>query len=406
MDQYGIEVERRRREITAHHGVPDFVFRPVDVPKGPKGSAQREVGDFLLWVGDVVVIVSHKARLPESAQRESQARRRNWIDGAIRSAYDQIRGVARNLQSAVPGQIVLRSERGVSVPWNPADIREYVGVVVVDAIEPDEAYAPLVMDERFPTIAMLASDWDALVQLLPSTVAIVNYVAKRADRIPRCPVGSELDVFALLVEEEQTGRPLAIPPGGLPKNHLATMQAEHPDWFLGGHGDDRFAYIVNAMIEGAADLDPDLSTTTDPLDYMKVVTFLDSIPLLTRVELGKSLVERWIRVGQVGGRVSGMAPLRHGLLIHLTDDGDRASRAEWSRDLTMARHSQALDAGAPHELTTLGVATQPLPSPTGRAFDFALIRGGIRSDPDFRSRRDEIFGAPDMRPIVERWTDS
>lgn len=116
-DSYGLDVERRRREITAFHGVPDFVFRPIDVPKG-KGS-QREIGDFLLWVGDVVAIVSHKSRAPDSLTRETQTRRRLWLEKTIEDGYDQIRGVARKLQTAASGEIVLESERGIRVPWTP-----------------------------------------------------------------------------------------------------------------------------------------------------------------------------------------------------------------------------------------------------------------------------------------------
>lgn len=44
--------------IAAHHGVPDLAFRPVDVRNGKE---QGEVGDFLLWVGDVVAIVNRRS---------------------------------------------------------------------------------------------------------------------------------------------------------------------------------------------------------------------------------------------------------------------------------------------------------------------------------------------------------
>jgi len=62
-DPYGIAVERGLRELSGEVGVADFVFKPVNVGKG-KG-AQREIGDFLLWVGRVMAIVSVKARDPE-----------------------------------------------------------------------------------------------------------------------------------------------------------------------------------------------------------------------------------------------------------------------------------------------------------------------------------------------------
>src|SRR5665811_1486839 len=111
-DSYGIDVEKRRREISAHHGVPDFVFRPTHVRKG---TATREIGDFLLWVGSTVAVVSHKSREPAAAARESQQRRRAWITRNIAEGYRQIVGVARALRSSPPGDIVLESERGVRV---------------------------------------------------------------------------------------------------------------------------------------------------------------------------------------------------------------------------------------------------------------------------------------------------
>jgi hypothetical protein len=401
-DSYGLDVERRRREVSAFHGVPDFVFRPLDVPKG-KGS-QREVGDFLLWVGDVVAIVSHKSREPAAAASETQARRRAWFEKKIADGYSQVRGVARKLQTAAADEIVLESERGVRVPWDATRVTGLVGVVVIDAPAPDDDYGPPVMLDGVPTIAMLADDWDLLSELLPSTWSMITYIARRATWVPRCPIGSELDTLALIIEHENVGTPIAIPPGGLPKDHFEQVRAAHPEWFLGGDPDDRFSFVVDAMIEGAADLDPDHSDATEPLAYMQITEFLDRIPLLTRVNLGREIIDRCQRIGREGGRSSFRVALDHGMFVFMTDDRERKDRASWLRSLTAARHSQALDAGAPRDLMTLGVATQPLPSPDrGRAHEYVLIQGGIRSDPEFRASRDDLFGAQDMEPLVERW---
>lgn len=399
-DPYGIELERRRREITAHHGVPDFVFFPVDVPKG---GGQREVGDFLLWVGNLIAIVSHKSRDPAAAARETQGRRRKWLDRNISKAYGQIKGVAKTLRMAAAGEIVLTSERGVRVPWDPARIDDYVGVVIIDGPEPDDDYAPPVMREGVPAVAMLAPDWDRLNQLLPSTASMIRYVVRRQHAIPSCPLGSELDVFALLIEQDTTDQPLEIPPPGLPKDTFERALANHPDRFLGTHREDRFAFIVNTMIEGAADADPEFSDASDPLAYLRIVEFLDRIPLLTRVKIGKSIVDRCERVGREGGEISARIAVPHGLLVLLVDGRDRAERAKRLRGLTSARHSQALDAGAPTSIVTLGVATEPIPSPDGRSHDFVLIEGNIRSDPEFRTQRDELFGVADMAPFMEQW---
>lgn len=400
-DPYGLDVERRRREITAYHGVPDFVFRPVDVPKG---TAKREVGDFLLWVGDVVAIVSHKSREPAAAQRETQDRRRRWLDSAISDAFDQIGGVARNLQSAAPGEIVLESERGVSVPWDPARVVAYVGAVVVDGPEPDRDYAPPVMDDPVPTIAMFAADWDRLNRLLPSTMTMIRYVANRYDLIPRCPMGAELDVFALIIEHEHTGEPIEIPASGLPKDHFRQTLMTHPDWFLGSHPEDRFAYVVDAMIEGAADADPAYSDSSDPLAYLRIIEFLDRTPLRLRVKLGKAALERARRAGRTGDRTSTLFGMPHGLMVFVADPAERTERAQWLRSLTAARHSQALDAGAPSTLVTLGVATDAIPSEQGRSHDFVYITGGIRSDSAFRAERDSLFGAIDFSGFLDLWS--
>ena len=401
-ESYGLDVERRRREVTAHHGVPDFVFRPIDVPKG-KGS-QREIGDFLLWVGDVVAIVSHKSRAPDALARESQTRRRLWLEKTIEDGYGQIKGVARKLQAADAGEIVLESERGVRVPWDPSRMNGYVGVVVVEGEEPDEDFGPPLMVDGVRTIAMLGRDWDHLNEVLPSTWSMIMYTARRAHLVPRCPLGSELDVFALLIEHENTEQPIEIPQGGLPKDHFEQVQLAHPEWFLGSDPDDRFAFVIDAMIEGAADLDPDLSEGADALTYLRIVEFLDRIPLLYRVSLGKKVIEHCEKVGRGGGSSSFRAAVPGGMFVFYTADGDRKDRAAWLKSLTSGRHSQALDAGASPRLLTLGVATQPIPSPDGgRAHDYVIIHTTIRSDPEFQKRRDRLFGAQDMSSLVEYW---
>jgi hypothetical protein len=50
-----------------------------------------------------------------------------------------------------------------------------------------------------------------------------------------------------------------------------------------------------------------------------------------------------------------------------------------------------------------GEIISPLPSLNGPSHDFVLVKGRIRSDPDFRAQRDELFGAVDMQPLVAQW---
>lgn len=310
--------------------------------------------------------------------------------------------MARNLKSAPAGKIVLESERGVRVPWNPDAVASYAGVVLVHAPPPDDDLAAPVMNDGVPAIAMLADDWDFLNQVLPSTMSVIRYLGRRLRYIPTGPMGAEADILALILERENTGKPISIPASALAKDHFERVAAAHPDWFLGSDPDDRFALVINDMIEGAADANPVFSDTADPLTYMRVVEFLDRIPLLTRVTIGKAVIERCQRVGRGGGRIASRFVVPHGMLVFVTDDAERADRAEYMKQVTFMRHSQALDGGAPESLVTLGVATQPIPT-DGRAHDFVMIQGDIRSDPGFRARRDEILGAIDVEPMVDYW---
>lgn len=99
----------------------------------------------------------------------------------------------------------------------------------------------------------------------------------------------------------------------MPKDQFERVRAAHPEWFLGGDPDDRFSLVIDAMIEGAADVDPDHSDTTDPLAYMQIAAFLDRIPLLTRVNLGREIIDRCYRVGQEGGWLSFRVALDSGM---------------------------------------------------------------------------------------------
>lgn len=238
-------------------------------------------------------------------------------------------------------------------------------MVVIGGEAPDEDYGPPIMVDGVRTIAMLARDWDLLNELLPSTWSMITYAARRAHLVPKCPLASEPDVFALLIEHENTNQPIAIPAGGLSKNYFEHVQLAHPEWFLGGDPDDRFSFVIDAMIEGAADLDPDFSDEADALTYLRVVEFLDRIPLLYRVRLGKKVIERCETVEREGGSSSFRAAVPEGMFVFYTDGGERRDRADWLKSLSAGRHSQALDAGASPSLITLGVATQPIPSPDG-----------------------------------------
>src|SRR4051794_30869213 len=107
------------------------------------------------------------------------------------------------------------------------------------------------------------------------------------------------------------------------------------------------------------------------------------------------MIEHCQKVGREGGSSSFRAAVPGGMFVFYTDGEERHKRAAWLQSLTIGRHSQALDAGAAPSLITLGVATQPIPtSDKGRAHEYMVVQTTMRSDPGFRSQRDELFGAP------------
>jgi hypothetical protein len=398
-DSYGIAMEKSLRELAARVGVADFVFKPVD---RRKGAAMREIGDFLLWVGRSVAVVSVKTRHPHSRVAETDFRKRRWLETNIEDARGQIGGVVRNLCNLRPGELVLESERGVRVTWDPAIVAGFVGVVIVDADTPSDVFTPPAMNDPVPTIAVLARDWDFLHQVLPSTTGIINYVAARHRQFPAVPLGAEPDVFALMAENEGSGEPIVIPDKGLPHGYWREVREREPKLFFGSLPAHRFARIIDTMIEGAVDSDPEFSDMASPTDYMHIVEFLDRIPMLHRIQVGESILQVCEQVSKSGGYKSRLMGFPHGLMVFVSDSGPRQARAEFLRDLTFARHSQALDAGARKSLVTAGVATEPLPTPR-RSHDFIFVSGGIRSDREWRAHVDERFGTPDLAEFVEMW---
>jgi len=58
----------------------------------------------------------------------------------------------------------------------------------------------------------------------------------------------------------------------------------------------------------------------------------------------------------------------------------RAERAQFMQSLTVARHSQLMEALRGERFATLGVATEGMPS-SGRSHDFMYVEVGSRSQP-------------------------
>jgi hypothetical protein len=139
-------------------GQPDFTFAAHTVGKG---SARREIGDTIVWLGDRVLVISTKSRDPRAGSSDSLEDAIAWLDKNMKKACSQIDGVVRTLRSAAPGEIEFTSERGVVVPWDPSGVDSYRGLIVINYAAPP-GYVP-VITAKTPTVAIQSREWEFLL---------------------------------------------------------------------------------------------------------------------------------------------------------------------------------------------------------------------------------------------------
>jgi hypothetical protein len=391
---YGEWTEELVRAAARRRGQPDFVFAPV-VSK--RGSGTREIGDALLWLGHQLVIVSVKSRHISRLGRDSKSRARSWLDRTVARAVRQIEGTARTLRQ---GGLTLRSERGVQVPWDPDSVNEVYGVVVINYTPPPD-YLPKI-ESAIPTICVLASEWEFLLETIYSTSGLIAYLAQRSLASVLAPLGFERDVFATLLESERTGQPPELLAGRPRVGKWEEFVGEHADILFGAKPDDRFAFVIDAMIAGAADWDPDWSSSLDPHSYLLVAEVLERIRRLERVALGKRIMEKCRLAYEEGRARYFISALRDGQLFFISHPGDRKERQSILQQFVVAAHTSQVESGTAEGFFTLGVATEPYPN-EGRSHDFTFLSGGFRLTQEERATRDNFlkawFRAP--RPVDE-----
>lgn len=305
----------------------------------------------------------------------------------IKIAINQINGTYRTLNTAA--DLVLKSERGVLIPWNIRRVDEFTGVVVVDHDDPWN-FEPDVSGAIIPTVVLATEDWIRLHERYASTAAIIRYVTWRArNGLPPLPLKAERDILASLHAAEEDlplGTPIEIKPGAWER-----LWRDRPEIFFGTSPDHKYAKVVDNMIAGAADFDPLYTNFETPSDYLEVIEFLDRIPLLPRVEFGKGVIKKCQEVGTTGEWGAKLTILPEGVIVFLSDPSDREERVKRLQGLTVARHSQLVEATGIADLITLGIATEPIPT-TGRSHDYLLARGTFDFTQDEKKMREELFG--------------
>lgn len=369
---YGTFSEQYVLRAAAWGGQPDFVFPATNVPKG---NAQREIGDALVWVGKRLVVVSVKSRDPAKMGQDTEDRARSWLDTQIKKASKQIDGTIRKLRSA-DGDIKLTNMRGVEVPWNPSEVEEYLGVIVVN-YSPPPAYVPSPSSKRAPVVGFQVRDWQHVCGVLWSSTLLAGYVKTRS-MLPSAPLDSEKDMLGHVIAAEQSYSEIALP-GGQPKRGMwDETVAQFPDADSRNHPDARFAYVIDAVMAAMAE-DPKLyDISGQPWGYIGLVRLLDQIPLLERVEMGRDMIERCARAGRENSRVTWLTwPTRGRLGLQIVFAADGADRATRIMDLTCqvhTRHAELQREAGFLDLVTLGVATEPYPL-SGGSHDFVVFAG-------------------------------
>jgi hypothetical protein len=381
--EYGKLGEERVAEAAGAWGLPDFVFDPVEISKG---GALRELGDSLIWIGHQIIIVSVKTR---SSPHDSEERARSWLDKHIARANRQINGTYRTLKNP-PTDILLRSRRGVEVPWDPRAATSFCGVVVIDYDHPVD-YVPNLDQLRIPTTAVVSDDWELLTSTLISTASLANYIMLRAGVGITISLGHEDYLLHQVLVAESRGDRKRITSDALIEGRWDDRSDRPSDAVFGSMPDHEYALIVNEMIAGAADQEREFSTLREAHDYLRMIEFLDRIPPMHRVELGKKVIEKCHSAGKTGQAQSALVRTVSGPLVFVSHQGPRDKRVQWLQAHVMARHTQLQEALDGFVITTLGVATEPVPT-AGRSHDYFLLQGVVTLDAAGRESRDELFG--------------
>jgi hypothetical protein len=145
------------RQAARQGGQPDFTFAPVETRRGP---CTREVGDTLIWLGHQLAIVSVKSRDISLLGADRPERAKSWLDKQIPRAAAQIEGSIRTLRNTAG--LMLRSDRGIEVPWEPERVRQIFGVIVIN-YSPPPGYIPS-FNLSVPALCLLAAEWEFILQ--------------------------------------------------------------------------------------------------------------------------------------------------------------------------------------------------------------------------------------------------
>jgi len=350
----GEAAEAASRGSAAQWGLPDFVLAPRAVQRG---TATREVGDGTIVCGDFGLAVQVKARANAT---DNPDRERSWISKKIAEGARQAAGSVRTVQRS---PLDHTNARGRSITVDGSSIN-WIGLVIIDHDDPPDALAYGADATRLPYVTVTRREWDFLFDQLRSTTAVVAYLHRIApDRV--APGAHVANYYELALADEQTPPDLLnsrIPPSLSDPN----LRSSYPVLPLEpvSIADEYGARMYRQMLEDIADGPWD----RDETDRLKLLWFLDQLPVAERSVIGRRLLTHLGRTSAVSPGAArwdmrryllGTAYLHLGYVVcnQFTELHKEAFR-RW----TMLRHHEwisALDPSIRHEATTVAVMLTP-----------------------------------------------
>lgn len=350
----GEAAERASRGSAARWGLPDFVLAPRTVQRG---SATREVGDGTIICGDLGVAVQVKARTNAT---DNPTRERSWISKKIAEGARQAAGSVRTVQRS---PLDHANARGRQVTVDGSSIN-WIGLIVIDHANPPDALTYGADATRLPYVAVLRREWDFLFDQLRSTTAVVAYLHRIApDRI--APGTHVANYYELALADERT--PPDLLSSRIPDSLSdPSLRSSHPVLPLEpvNLADEYGTRMYRQMLEDIADGPWD----RDETDRLKLLCYLDQLPVAERSVIGRRLLTHLGRTSAVS-RGTARWDMRRYLLgtayLHLgyvVCNQFTELHKEAFRRWTMLRHHEwtsALDQSIRAEAVTVAVMLTP-----------------------------------------------
>lgn len=184
----------------ARWGLPDFVYRPVTIPKG---SGFREIGDGTLVSGHRGITLQVKAR---DGATDNAAREASWLQKKAGEGLRQAHGTIRMLTKHA---LMLTNFRDRAVPL-PGDEIEWAPVIILDHPSPPSGVTPK-REPDLKGLILTRRDWEFLWDQLRSVTAVIEYAHRVADD-DRIELATEVARYFDLADRDERATPTPMEP--------------------------------------------------------------------------------------------------------------------------------------------------------------------------------------------------